>query len=386
VQALTSMAILVPSVLAPVAAPELGVEAARIGVLVGFSYMIAILAGLACGTLIGRFGPVRVFQTAVLLVVIGLTAGAGGHPALVLVLALLVGGAHGLVNPASSTILAQAAPPQYRSLIFSIKQTGVPIGGAVAGIVIPQLLLVMTWQQAVLLLGLASTLLLPLVAPFRRLYDADRNPRQPIGLGGIGAPLAEVLAHRRILELAIASAVFSSVQLCLFSYLMLFLHLELGYTLIAAGLLFAVAQASGVIGRIVWGFVADRLVAPRRLIGLLGLVMAACGAMATFFTAEWSVAAIVAVCALYGASAVGWNGVFLAEVARLAPLGRVGLVTAGTQFFTFSGALSGPPIFGAIYFASGSYATGFILFALLPLLAGLRLLLVPGAGNPGIVK
>jgi hypothetical protein len=86
-------------------------------------------------------------------------------------------------------------------------------------------------------------------------------------------------------------------------------------------------------------------------------------------TPEWSRVAVLAVCALYGATAVGWNGVFLAEVARLAPEGRVAVLTGGTQFFTFGGVLLGPPLFGAIASATGSYGVGFVAAAVLPLLA-----------------
>jgi MFS family permease len=118
VQSLTSMAMLVPTVLAPVAAPELGVQASRIGVLVAFTYVSAIVSGLICDGLIARFGPVRVFEFAIVLVAVGLGSGYGGQFALAFVLAGLAGTAHGLVNPASSTILLIASPPRYRSLIF----------------------------------------------------------------------------------------------------------------------------------------------------------------------------------------------------------------------------------------------------------------------------
>jgi MFS family permease len=87
------------------------------------------------------------------------------------------------------------------------------------------------------------------------------------------------------------------------------------------------------------------------------------------------------VCVVYGATAVGWNGVFLAEVARLAPEGRVAIVTGGTQFFTFAGVLLGPPVFGAIVSASGHYGSGFIFLAILPLATGLGLFARRRAGR-----
>jgi hypothetical protein len=105
------------------------------------------------------------------------------------------------------------------------------------------------------------------------------------------------------------------------------------------------------------------------VLAALGLVMALCGLAVASFTAAWPAAAVLTVCLLYGATAVGWNGVFLAEVARLAPEGRVAFLTGGTQFFTFAGVLIGPPLLGATVSLTGSYGAGFVATAVLPLFA-----------------
>ncbi len=90
------MTLAVPAVLAPVAAGDFGRAPTAVGQWVGFSYMAAMFAGLASGTLVGRFGPVRVLQAAVLGVALGLAVGAGAHVALLLVCGALLGAAHGL--------------------------------------------------------------------------------------------------------------------------------------------------------------------------------------------------------------------------------------------------------------------------------------------------
>ena len=130
-----------------------------------------------------------------------------------------------------------------------------------------------------------------------------------------------------------------------------------------------------------WGVIADRFQASRPLLAGLGITMGLCGAAAALFTPASVPALIIAVCAVYGASAIGWNGVYMAEVARLAPPGQVGMLTGGSLLFTFTGAVTGPPLFGAILGYSGSYSPSFGVFAILPLLAGLRLILArPAAG------
>jgi len=383
VQSLTAMALAVPSVLAPVAAADFGAAPTAVGQWVGFSYMVAMFAGLASGTLVGRHGPVRVLQVAVLGVALGLAVGARVHVALLVLCGVLLGIAHGLVNPASSAILAVAAPVRMRSMIFSIKQTGVPIGGALAGMLVPVLLLWTSWQTAVLVLALGAAAFLAVLVPFRRVYDGDRSPEQRLHLRGLAAPVAEVWANRPILELALVSALYSAVQISFITYLVSYLKIELAYSLVAAGLVFSASQVAGALGRVLWGAVADHVFRPRAVLAALGLVMAFCGVAAALFTAGWPPVAVFAVCLLYGATAVGWNGVFLAEVARLAPQGRVAIVTGGTQFFTFAGVLVGPPVFGAIASATESYGTGFVLIAALPLLASVGLLASRGRGSVG---
>jgi hypothetical protein len=87
--------------------------------------------------------------------------------------------------------------------------------------------------------------------------------------------------------------------------------------------------------------------------------MAAASALAALFAPGWPLAALLAVAAALGATAIGWNGVYLAEVARLAPAGRAGLATGGCLFFTFVGVVVCPFLFGVLQRASGSYALCF---------------------------
>jgi len=134
---------------------------------------------------------------------------------------------------------------------------------------------------------------------------------------------------------------------------------------------------------IAWGAVADRWLSPRSMLGLLGLMMALSGVGVASLSADWPLPLVIFLSALFGASAVGWNGVYLAEVARRAPSGQVGALTGGTQFFTFIGALSAPPLFGFVAGLAGGYGKAYLAFCLLPALAGLRLLLGAGSAPRG---
>ena len=89
-------------------------------------------------------------------------------------------------------------------------------------------------------------------------------------------PLKTVLASKVLIELTLTGFVYASTQVCLLSFLVVYLNAELGEPLVAAGFALTVATIGGVVGRVVWGLVADRKIAPRRMLALLGVVAGAC--------------------------------------------------------------------------------------------------------------
>jgi hypothetical protein len=89
--------------------------------------------------------------------------------------------------------------------------------------------------------------------------------------------------------------------------------------------------------------------------------------------ARWPHALVVVLVVAFGATAIGWNGVQLAEVARLAPPGSAGKVTGASGFVTFSGVVIGPPSFALLAALTGSYRVAFAAFAALSTGAALAL-------------
>src|SRR5262249_816167 len=173
----------------------------------------------------------------------------------------------------------------------------------------------------------------------------------------------------------LVSFVYAGTQVCLMSFLVVHLTETLGWSLVGAGFVLTVTTLGGVVGRIVWGAIADRAWAPRRVLGTIGVIAAAGGAGGANALPPWATAVLIVVAALFGATAIGWNGVQLAEVARHAPKGTAGAVTGATGFITFSGVVAGPPVFALLAMLTGSYRAGFGAFAALSGLSGLAVLL-----------
>lgn len=376
VQALVSMAALTAPVLAPEVGAALGLPATLVGVFVALIYVGAMLSSLAAGDLVGRFGAIRVSQVCLLLCGAGLALTTMGSAPIMAASALLIGVGYGPVTPASSHILARTTPPHLMGFMFSLKQTGVPIGGALAGGLVPGAALIWGWQGAALAVGGACLLTAVLAQPIRAGFDADRDPVRRVSLAGVFRPLRMVFAYPRIRDLAFCTFFLGAMQLCLTTYLVTYLTTACGMPLVTAGLVLALAQGAGIAGRLVWGLVADRWVQPRRVLSLLAFAMGGCAILTAAFDPAWPLVAVSAVSVVFGATAIGWNGVYLAEVARLAPAGQAGVLTGGTLFFTYFGVVAGPPAFAALVSVTGSFATGYAAIGAVIILVGFALAFV----------
>ena len=360
IQAMVAMALLTLPVMAPVAAKALSVSPAMVGFYVSITYAGAMFASLTSGTTVSRFGPIRVSQLGLLLCALGLCLCASPWLPLIALGALLIGLGYGPITPASSQILARTTPPDQMALVFSIKQTGVPVGSMMAGAIVPSLMLAVDWQWSLVFVAIACVLSALLAQPLRNDLDDLRQANLPFQMDTLTGPIRMVLGHRALATMAACSFMFSMVQMSLTTYLVTYLHDDLAYGMVSAGLLLSVTQIGGIAGRILWGVVADKWLGAQMALALLAALMA-CSSLATALLLPalpiWGIWIVLIV---FGASAIGWNGVYLSEVARQAPKGKASIATGGTLTFTFLGVVIGPPMFGALSTAFGSYRAGFL--------------------------
>ena len=360
IQAMVAMALLTLPVMAPVVAEAMKVSPALVGLYVSVTYAGAMVSALMGGAIVARLGAIRVSQWGLFLCSVGLLLCAVPWlPAMVLG-AVLIGLGYGPITPASSHLLARTTPAHQMSLVFSIKQTGVPLGSMLAGAIVPPLLLVSSWQASLMAVALVCVLCAWGAQVLRTRLDSDRRADALVQWGSLVQPIRLVLAHRALYTMASCSFMFSMVQLSLTTYLVTFLHDDLSYGLVAAGLALSATQMGGMGGRLVWGYVADRWLGARRMLLLLASMMALGALASAFLSADTPKAMVVAILVAFGASAIGWNGVYLAEVARRAPEGKASMATGGTLAFTFLGVVVGPPVFGALSGWFGSYRAGFV--------------------------
>jgi MFS family permease len=272
IQAMVAMALLTLPVMAPVAAKDLGVSPALVGFYVSITYAGAMFASLTSGTTVSRFGPIRVSQLGLLLCALGLLLCASPWLPFVALGALLIGLGYGPITPASSQILARTTPPDQMGLVFSIKQTGVPVGAMMAGAIVPSLLLAINWQWSLVIVALACLLSAVMAQPLRIDFDDLRQANLPFQWGTLANPIRMVLGHRALATMAACSFMFSMVQMSLTTYLVTYLHDDLAYGLVSAGLLLSVTQMGGIAGRIFVGRGGRQMARGTKSAGLVGRI------------------------------------------------------------------------------------------------------------------
>lgn len=385
VQALATFTTLSLAAIAPDVASGLSVSPELVGFQVSLIYFGGAVMSTVAGFQLRRWGPVRVSQASLMFCAVG--AGLAVIPSLAAVAAgsIVIGFGYGMTNPAASELLLRIMPAGRRNLIFSIKQTGVPIGGVLAGLTAPPISQSFGWQWAPAVAAISCFMLALLIQPLRTAWDADRDPTARFKERPFDA-LSIVWRSPPLRWLSVSGFFYAAVQLSLATFVVTLLVTDAGFGLIEAGAVLALVQAAGVVGRVAWGWIADRL--GHGLVVLL-IIGGACvtGALLVMAISEtWSTFAILILFTLFGINALGWTGVFQVEAARYAPQGKLGTVIGGVTAPTYGGVIVGPAVFSLAFVAIGSYTTTFALVALFAVLGMLSVALASRAAarNPSV--
>ncbi len=375
VQTLTAMTLALPPVLAPVVAPLLGYRVEQVGYLIGLAYILAMLSGLLSSSYVPRFGPIRMSQAAMFLCAAALALLTVQNLLAMALAAVLIGLAYGLTNPTSAAILGEHTPSHRRGLIFSLKQTGVPLGIALAGSMGPWLYHWGGWEFAAYCgAGLCFVIGLAL-QPTVRIFDHSLVSTLRFNVGELFRPLGQVFARPNLRRLALVSLIYAMIQVSLITFMVAHLTETHSMQLAHAAAILAAAQVTSIVARPTWGWLADRTGKPARLLGQLGLGTAvSCLALALVPTG-WPMAALILACVACSATGIGWNGVFYAELINQAGKSELATVTGGVQFLTFLGAMGGPVLVAAIVSQLGSFSAAFVVLALAAATAAILLLI-----------
>jgi sugar phosphate permease len=262
-----------------------------------------------------------------------------------------VGALGASVNAASGRAIMAWFPSTELGLALGIRQTAIPIGGAVGAAVLPVLGSSGGTRVAFLFLG-AATLTGALVAA---LFIRGGSAAEP-ELGDVTRPVRD----RFMWLLGTGTGLFLLAQIGITGFVVLFLHEHRGLSKEAAGAVLAAIYVLAIGARIGSGTVSDRLgsrLRPLRTIGVALAIATACLAAAL----DAPLALVVPLFVVAGVLSMSWNGLAYAAAAEAAGAARTGAALGFQQTLLGVVVAGAPPVIAAL--AAHSWRLAFFVAA-----------------------
>jgi sugar phosphate permease len=262
-----------------------------------------------------------------------------------------VGALGASVNAASGRAIMAWFPSTELGLALGIRQTAIPIGGALGAAVLPVLGSSGGTRLAFVFLGAASLIGAVVAAVFVR--------------GGTGAEaeigdVTQPLRDRFMWLLGTGTGLFLLAQIGITGFVVLFLHEHRGLSKEAAGAVLAGIYVLAVAARIGSGTISDRLgsrLGPLRTIGVALAIGTACVAAAI----GAPLALLIPLFMVAGVLSMSWNGLAYAAAAEAAGSARTGAALGFQQTLLGVVVAGAPPVIAAL--ASHSWRLAFLLAA-----------------------
>ncbi|QSW99525.1 MFS transporter [Haloterrigena alkaliphila] len=321
---------------------------------------------LPAGALIDRFGERR----SLVLGLVGLATGAtlvAGAPsyALLLAAAFVLGSAYATAIPGTNKAIYDAITEGRQNLALGIKQVGVTAGSGISALLVTGLAGVLFWQAGFLIAtGVAVVVALLFAVCYEESGDGD----------GTGYLDFRALSRNRPYRVLVAAGFFLGAALFTTTgYTVLYVEEAVGASAAFGGVVLALVQLFGSVGRVVGGWLSDNLPGdPDVRIGAI-LIVQSLGSAALFLVVAATATvrgAVVAFSAL-GFFVLGNTGVYYSYMATLVSSDEMGGATAAGQLSLVAGSIVSPPAFGYLADAAGYRASWWLLAAGTVLAAGL---------------
>lgn len=344
--------------LAPVMRPDLGLNFAEFGLLMTAYSAGQVSGSVPAGAFVDRVGVgwALVGASFILMAGAALLTQASGLTIALLAL-LIIGWGYSIINPATARGVLEWFPPNRRATAIGLKQTGVPVGGVLAAGTLAVSAFI-SWQTIYWLIA-AATLCNAAVC-----FTLAEKPKKRDGVAG--GPLEGIIKMTRDKNfgvLVLASGLFNVGQYNFFTYLTSFMREAAQASQEIASLTLGLAQAVSAIGRIGWGALSDMVFKGRRKNLAAGVCMAAAVFFIGMAVAGWTQGVVISVvvAVLLGLTIASYASLMQTMAVEAAPAEHSGSSIGYISIGTATGAMVGPPLFGAVIDATGRFSDGWLM-------------------------
>jgi sugar phosphate permease len=262
-----------------------------------------------------------------------------------------VGALGASVNAASGRAIMAWFPASELGLALGIRQTAIPIGGALGAALLPILASAGGTHLAFLFLAGACASGAIVAAVFVRGGTARRPEIEDV---------ARPLRNPHAWLLGLGAGAYLTAQIGITGFVVLFLHEERQLSTHAAAQVLVAINVLAIGARIVSGRISDRLGSRLKPLRTIGVALAGFTA-ATAVATQAPLALLVFLFVVAGVLSMSWNGLAYAAAAEAAGAGRTGAALGFQQTLLGLVVAGAPPVVAAI--ATHSWRAAFLFAA-----------------------
>jgi sugar phosphate permease len=255
------------------------------------------------------------------------------------------------VNAASGRAIMAWFPASELGTALGIRQTAIPIGGAIGALALPALASAGGTRLAFLFLAGACLSGAAIAAVFIR-----RGSRKEPEIGEVSRPLRDP----RMWLLGAGTGLYLVAQIGLTAFVVLFLHQHHHVSGHAAGAVLAAIYVLAIAARIGSGRISDRLGSRLGPLRTIGVALALCTAAVAAAT-DAPLGLLVPLFVVAGVLSMSWNGLAYASAAEMAGAARTGAALGFQQTLLGVVVAGAPPVVAAI--ATHSWRAAFFVAA-----------------------
>ena len=318
-------------------------------------FFAAALSALPSGILVDRYGVKNGLISWLGFTGIPLLLLAIFKPAFsVFILMVAISGlGYGVGNPVCSKGLFLWFDSNTRGLVFGIKQAAVTVGASLSGIVMVYFATQTGVFNSLGIVGsIIAVMIIVAIIYYRNPIQSEFifNKKTVHGIGTFFSGVFELLTNKSFLYLSIISALLGMAQGVVAAFIILYANEKLGYTLLESGFVLSLVMLSGTAGRILWGFISDRMYnARRKPILIIITVLAVVTVVAlSVWDVSWYRWLLISVFVGLGLSTAGWNSIVLAWIAEITVKSKTATSIGLASTIGWLGLSSGPIAFGSI--------------------------------------
>jgi MFS transporter, ACS family, hexuronate transporter len=363
--------------LSPFLIEGLSLSRFEVGLLVSASAFGYMAFQIPAGWLVDRVGVKRMLLVGPLVAgffVAGMYFAGSFYAALAVM--VLAGFGCGCFPTVATKAVLHWFPLRERATAIGINQTALNVAGVLTASLLPTLALLYGWRVAFI-----PVALIPLAASIvaYTLYKEPVSSEPKAASRGASWDAARaVVFDRNILLVAVACMGLCVCEFAFTGYLVIYLTEVAGVSVAVAGGYLALANLGGAVGKPFFGALSDRVFggSRRKPLILVGVLILALTLVMQMVSATTPSLILVGVIVLFGFTAIGWGGMNLVLASEFAGKENAGLAVGYAATISLVGNLAGPPLFGWIADASGSYSMSWWLLTASALIAIVLLLFI----------